>query len=80
MGGIACQVERNAMLQFSAIPTGVYELKEFDKQLRACFTLPHIVDGIEANGTGMQVCALLWKYEWTLTDRTQLYDYLEALW
>jgi hypothetical protein len=81
MGGIACQIERNAVLQFDSIPTDAKKLAQFDAQLRTCFTLPHIVDGIAAAGTGPDVCAILWKFNgWTLGDRTKLFDYLEALW
>lgn len=80
MGGIACQIERNAMLRYSSIPTDSKDLKEFDRQLRACFTLGEIATAVEAAGTGPQVCNLLWKPAWTTADRTELYGYLEALW
>jgi hypothetical protein len=80
MGGLACQVERNAALAFSAIPSDPQQFPEFDRQLRACFKLYHIVEGVVANGTAMACCTILWDQDWTLAQRTQLYDYLEELW
>jgi hypothetical protein len=81
MGGTVCQVERNAVLEFASVPTDPALLPKFDKQLRKAFTLGEIATAITAAGTGPQVCAILWKFDgWTLTDRTQLLDYLEALW
>jgi hypothetical protein len=81
MGGVACQIERNAVLEFASVPTDAAKLPAFDAQLRKAFTLSEIAVAIEAAGTGPQVCAILWKFNgWTLADRTQLLDYLEALW
>jgi hypothetical protein len=81
MGGVACQVERNAMLQYESVPTDPKELPDFDKQLRACFTLDEIAVAVETNGTGMDVCALLWKFKgWTHADRVELLGYLNGIW
>jgi hypothetical protein len=80
MGGIVCQIERNAILQFTAIPTDPKQLPKFDAQLRACFASGEIATAIETAGTGAEVCELLWKQTWSTTDRADLYGYLEALW
>lgn len=80
MGGIACQIERNAKLQYADIPTNPHELKQFDAQLRECFTLPHIVDSIASGSDWGDVCELLAKPAWSDADRRELYGYLEGLW
>jgi hypothetical protein len=68
------------VLEYSGIPSDPAEYPKFDAQLRKAFTLYHIVEGIVGNNTAMAVCTILWDREWTLAQRTQLYDYLEALW
>lgn len=82
MGGLVCHIQRNAILEYAAIPTEPKKMPEFDRQLRACFASGEIAAALEANGTGMKVCDILWKdsSNWTLMDRTELLNYLEALW
>jgi hypothetical protein len=79
MGGAVCLVHRNAILRFEIIPTGRHDLKEFDAQLRQCFTSSDIAKGVEEKGSYVRVCALLAMEEWTLAERTELYAALEAL-
>lgn len=79
MGGIVCHIHRNAILRFETIPTGHHDLKEFDVQLRQLFAQQSIAEGIEQKGTHIRVCELLEKDEWTLSERTELFAQVEAL-
>jgi len=72
-----CSIHRNAILRFEGVPTNRRELKEFDVQLRQCFTSQAIAEAIEAKGTGARVCELLAKEDWTDAERSELYESLE---
>lgn len=82
MGGIVCQIQRNAILQYSAVPTSPKELAEFDQQLRACFATGEIALSVSQLGptVAAQVCTALWDYPLTTADRDFLYKTLQSLW
>lgn len=82
MGGIICQIQRNAILQYAAVPTDPKELKEFDDQLRACFAAGEIALAVSQLGpvAAHQVCTYLWDYPLTAQGREFLYKTLESLW
>ena len=80
MGGIVCNVRRNAILQFQTIPTNPAEIMKFDSQMRSLYAAPDIAETIADETTkGMQVCAILAKSTWTEADRDFLLDTIESL-
>lgn len=82
MGGIVCQIQRNAILQYSAIPADAKELQDFDAQLRQCFAGDEIALAVSQLGPSVsaQVCSALWDHPLTAEDRDFLYKTLQSLW
>ncbi len=80
MGGLACQVRRNAVLQFQSVPTDPKALATFDAQMRTLFAGPDIAETLvnEAPTKVKTVCDTLAKTAWTAADRTVLLDVVES--
>lgn len=81
MSGLICHSVRVAVLQFDGIPSDPSQFPKFDKELRALYANPIIADSLGAVSPSplTQAIPILAKSTWTLTDRTTLYDIVEAL-
>jgi len=79
MGGIVCWIPKLAILRFDGIPTHRKDLKEFDEQIRACYSQSEIVQGVFASGRAHEACDILAKQEWSTAERATVYEILQAL-
>lgn len=78
MGGLVCNVHRNAVLRFDSVPTEPSDKIVFDKQIRELFALQSIAEAIVEAGKAPVVCEILAKDHFTQADRHTLYDAVEA--
>jgi hypothetical protein len=80
MGGLICNIGRNAILQFQTIPTDAPQLAQFDAQMRQLVTY-YDTDLVSDNDTQTvkQLCAILAKSAFTLGDRQFMLNLVEAL-
>ena len=81
MGGIICNIHRQAVLEFQTVPTDVKQLPEFDAQIRELYNAPSIAESVvnDAADKALQVCATLAKPSFTQADREFLYGVIESL-
>jgi hypothetical protein len=80
MGGLICQIRRNAVLRFEAVPSRPSQVKQFDAQMRELLTAPGIAEAVaEDEPRGHEVCAILGKERWSQQDREKLFAVVEEL-
>ena len=80
MGGLVCNVHRNAVLEFTDIPSTPEKLKHFDAQMRQLYNTETIAIAVVTETTrGAEACAVLAKHDWSHADRVALLEIVEGL-
>lgn len=81
IGGLVCQIHRNAVLQFESVPSAPKQIERFDEQIRELYNAPTIAESIvqDKPDQALKVCDTLAKTSWSMDDRTFLLDMVESL-
>lgn len=79
MSGLICHQIVVAILPGDGIPSNAVEFPVFDHKMRQIFATPYIAQSIGEAGQSMAAITILEKPEWSLSDRTTLYNIIESL-
>jgi len=80
MGGLVCNVHKNAVLRFQTVPTNPADQAKFDDQIRQLYNAPSIAESVVSDTSkAVTVCAILAQAVFSQADRQKLLDVIESL-
>lgn len=80
MGGLVCEIHKNAVLRYQKVPTDAAGQAAFDVQIRELYNVNDVAQTIVNETTeGVAICKILMQPTFAQTDRQKLLDVINSL-